>query len=97
MRKGKKLSHDAWRGLIEEQAAGKETIAAFCQDRGLREHGFYRHKRRMRESGVTAAFREVALPSRGSIRVVVNTESSHVEVERGFDAALLREVVQALQ
>ena len=97
MRKGKKLSHDAWRGLIDEQAAGEETIAAFCQDRGLREHGFYRHKRRMRESGVAAGFREIALPPRGGIRVVVNAESSHVEVERGFDAALLREVVQALR
>ena len=45
----------------------------------------------------TAGFREIALPPRGGIRVVVNAESSHVEVERGFDAALLREVVQALQ
>jgi hypothetical protein len=97
MRKGKRLSHDVWRGLIEEQGAGEETIAAFCRERGLKEHSFYRHKRRMRESGVAAGFREIPLAARGAIRVVVNAETSHVEVECGFDAALLREVVQALR
>jgi hypothetical protein len=97
MGKRKLMSQGAWRDLVEEQAAGGQTIAAFCRERGLKEHSFYRHKRRMRESGVGAGFREIALSTRASIRVVVNGQSSHVEVERGFDAALLREVMQALR
>ena len=56
MRKQKVLSQDAWRGLIEEQASGSQTIAAFCRDRGLKEHSFYRHKRRLRKSSPAAGF-----------------------------------------
>jgi hypothetical protein len=97
MRKRKTVSSEAWRALIAEQAGGEQTITAFCLERGLKAHSFYRHKRRMRESGVDAGFREIALPTRATIRVVVNAETSHVEVERGFDAALLRDVVQALR
>ena len=97
MRKGKKLSQAAWHGLIKEQAAGEQTIGAFCRERGLTEHSFYRHKRRIRESGVGAGFQEIALPTRATIRVVVSGESSHVEVEHGFDVGLLRDVVQALR
>jgi len=97
MRKRKKVNAEAWGGLIAEQSAGDQTIAAFCQERELTEHSFYRHKRRIRESGEGAGFQEIALPTRATIRVVVNAESSHVEVERGFDAGLLRDVVQALR
>ena len=97
MRKGKKLSREAWRGLVAEQSSGDQTIAAFCREHGLTEHSFYRHKRRMRELGDGSGFEEIALPASVAIRVVVNAESTHVEVERGFDAALLRDVVQALR
>jgi len=97
MRKQKVLSQDAWRGLIEEQAAGSQTIAAFCRDRGLKEHSFYRHKRRLRSSNTAGGFREIELPRRNTIRIVVNEGVSHVEVEPGFDEALLRAVVDALR
>ena len=97
MRKRKVLSQDAWRGLIQEQAAGDQTIAVFCRDRGLKEHSFYRHKRRLRESNTAAGFREIELPRRNAIRIVVSEGVSHVEVEAGFDAGLLRDVVDALR
>ena len=97
MRKRKQASAEAWRGLIAEQSAGDQTVATFCRERGLKEHSFYRHKRRIRESEAGTGFQEIALPPRAAIRVVVNAESSHVEVERGFDATLLRDVVRALR
>jgi hypothetical protein len=97
MRKQKVLGQDTWRGLIEEQAAGEQSIAAFCRDRGLKEHSFYRHKRRLRESNTAAGFREIELPRRCAIRIVVNQGVSHVEVEAGFDPTLLRDVVDALR
>ena len=97
MRKRKVLSQDAWRGLIQEQAAGDQSIAVFCRDRGVKEHSFYRHKRRLRESHSSSGFREIELPRRKAIRLVVSEGVSYVEVERGFDAALLRDVVDALR
>ena len=97
MRKRKMLSQDAWRGLIQEQAGSEQSIAVFCRDRGLKEHSFYRHKRRLRESNTAAGFREIGPPRRNAIRIVVNEGASHVEVDSGFDAALLRDVVDALR
>jgi hypothetical protein len=97
MRKQKVLSEDAWRGVIDEQAAGSQTVVAFCRDRGLKEHSFYWHKRRLRESSPAAGFREIELPRRNTIRIVLSEGVSHVEVEAGFDAALLRDVVDALR
>lgn len=94
-RKG--VSQEAWSALIAEHSAGGGTIAAFCRERGLKVHRFHWHKRRLRGLGLAGGFREVALPVRSAIRVVIPGAGSHIEVERGFDAACLREVVQALQ
>lgn len=96
MRQRKDRSHSEWCKLVAEQAAGEQTITAFCRDRGLVEHSFYHHKRRMRtESG--SGFHEVAAPTRSGIRVVVDAAGCGIEVQRGFDAQCLRAVVQALQ
>ena len=97
MRQRKGLNHAAWRDLIEEHSAGDQTIAAFCLARGVKDHSFYWHRRRMQRAGSEAGFREVALPVGAAIRVVVPGAGSHIEVERGFDAQCLREVVQAFR
>jgi hypothetical protein len=97
MRKQKVSRQDAWRELIREQAAGEQSIAAFCRDRGVKEHSFYRHRRRLTESNTAAGFREIELPRRNAIRIVVNEGVSHVEVDGGFDPSLLRDVVDALR
>ena len=96
MRKREKLSHERWCELIQEQAAGNQTVATFCQEQGITEHSFYRHKRQMREAG-GGGFKEIALKGGTGIRVVVDSDSSHIEVDRGFDAALLRDVMAALR
>ena len=86
--------HDAWRALIEEQQAGQETIVAFCRERGLTTQSFHYHKHKMREE-TEEGFRELGLSV--SSRVWVLFGGVRVEVERGFDAKCLREVVQALR
>jgi hypothetical protein len=96
MGKRERLSHERWCELIERQAAGNQTVATFCQEQGITEHSFYRHKRRMREPG-GGGFREIALTGGTGIRIVVDSDSSHIEVERGFDAVLLRDVMAALR
>ena len=96
MKKRKGLSETRWCELIEQQSSGNQTIAAFCQEHGISENSFYRHKRQMRESG--GGFRELLAVSREpGIRIVVGPEVSHIEVQRGFDTALLREVMGALR
>lgn len=97
MRQRKDRSHAQWCKLVAEQSAGEQTIAAFCRDRGLVEHSFYHHKRRMRAESGTGGFQEVASPARSGIRVVVDADGCGIEVQRGFDAQCLRAVVQALQ
>ena len=97
MAKRKKMSHEAWCELITEQSMGGESIRAFCAKRQLLEHSFYWHKRRMNRQACGKGFREVALPAAGAIRVVVLETGSHIEVERGFDVACFRELVQALR
>ena len=97
MKKQKKMNHEAWLGVIAEHADAGGTVAEFCRERGLKDHSFYWHKRRMlRESG-QKGFREVRLPTGPTLRVVVQGCGAHVEVERGFDGDCLRAVVQALR
>lgn len=97
MRDWRVRSHREWRALIEEQEGGQETIAAFCRRRGLTEQSFYRHRRRMREEMGEGGFAEVALSRGESLRVVVEGQRCWIEVEEGFDAQRLREVVEALR
>ncbi len=37
-----------WRGLIAEQQASGQSVAAFCRERGLRDGPFYEWKKRLR-------------------------------------------------
>ena len=97
MEKQKEMSHEAWLGVIAEHAEVGGTVAEFCRERGLKGHSFYWHKRRMLRDGGQRGFREVSLPARSTLRVVVPGAGVHVEVERGFDRHCLRAVVQALR
>ena len=97
MAKRKKMNHEAWCELITEQSMGGESIRAFCAERHLLEHSFYWHKRRKSHKARGKGFREVAVLAGGTVRVVVSERGSHIEVDRGFDVACFREVVEALR
>lgn len=97
MEKQERMNHEAWLGVIAEHAKVGGTVSEFCRERGLKEHSFYWHKRRMLRDSGQGGFREVRLRRRSTLRVVVQGSVAHVEVERGFDRHCLREVVQALQ
>lgn len=94
-RKG--LSHEGWCELIGEQSAGEQTISAFCRERGLAQHSFYCHRRRMREEMSSGGFQQISLSQGSGVRLMLDREGWRVEVRRGFDAACLREVVEALR
>jgi hypothetical protein len=92
-----KMNHETWRGVIAEQEQVGGSVAAFCRERGLKAYSFYWHKRRMLRDSGQKGFREARSPACSTLRVVVAGCGAHVEVERGFDAGCLREVLQALQ
>jgi len=97
MEKQEKMNHEAWLNVIAEHAKVGGTVAEFCRERGLKDHSFYWHKRRMLRGSGRKGFREVRLPASPTLRVVVPGSGAHLEVERGFDRHCLRAVVQALR
>ena len=88
-----------WRGRLEEQRRGGESIQRFCRRRGLSAASFHYWKRRL--GGGEAVFVEARLssvaerPAAGRL-VLRLTTGEEVAVEPGFDAATLREIVAAL-
>lgn len=98
MRKQERMDHEAWRAVIAEHAKLGGTVRDFCWQRGLKDHSYYWHKRRMLRDGEQGGFRQVSLPgSSSTLRVVVPGSGVHVEVERGFDRDCLRAVLEALR
>ena len=97
MGKDRRMSHEAWCALIAEHSAIGGTVGDFCRERGLKDHSFYWHNRRMKRDAGKAGFRNVTLPVRTAIRVIVPDACMHIEVERGFDAQCLLEVVRAFR
>ena len=53
MKRGQTEEWAKWRGLVSEQIASGQTVAAFCRDRGLRDWQFYDWKKRVREAGAS--------------------------------------------
>jgi transposase-like protein len=89
-----------WRAIIENQATSGVSIAAYCRDTQIKPSYFYTWRRRLREQQFsTGGFLEL-IPDRlteavSGIRIRLGGRL-YVEVERGFDPATLRAVVEAL-
>jgi transposase-like protein len=93
-----------WSGLVSEQVASGQTVAAFCRDRGIRDSQFYDWKRRLRESestqfvqlGVVASKEAISPTANRAIEIRVGKGRS-LFVEPGFDARHLRALLEALE
>lgn len=98
-----------WRVLVDAQRASGMTVKAFCAARGIAASSLFAWRRRLAEptSSSTPAFVEVSPPS--VLPAQPSLESSSIELElraggrrvlilrRGFDPALLREALAALE
>jgi hypothetical protein len=95
-----------WRELVSEQSQSGKSVAAFCDERGLRAWQFYEWKKRLREFEA-AKFVEVQVavpakpvrpagaPSSGiEIRL---REGRSLVVEPGFEASHLRALLAVLE
>ena len=89
-----------WRAIIEKQAASGLSIAAFCRDAGIKPSYFHARRRKLREEQPgPGSFLEL-IPGRltnasTGVRIRLGAKLV-VEVERGFDARTLRDVVEAV-
>jgi hypothetical protein len=93
-----------WHGLIAEQSGSGQTVAVFCQNRGLSTGQFFAWKKRLSQAA-EEQFVEVQVektaaqaPKTHSSAVEVHlAEGRRIFVEPGFDAKHLRAVVAALE
>jgi hypothetical protein len=96
-----------WRALAAEQRASGMTVKAFCVARGIAASSLFAWRRRLAEPtpSSTPAFVEVSTPacssphpSSGSIELEPRAGGRRVLIlRRGFDPALLREALAALE
>lgn len=93
-----------WRGLVSEQIASGQSVAAFCRDRGLRDGQFYDWKKRVSEAEAVKFVSVKVAPGEGpaavaavkSIEIRLRRGRSLV-VEPGFDAQHLRALLSVLE
>jgi len=89
-----------WRNIISEQAASGLNIAAYCREGHIHTSLFYTWRRKFREAQqCSGGF--VELKATGSPRSIAGVfirldGKLAIEVDRGFDPATLRAVVETL-
>src|SRR5262245_16586708 len=98
-----------WRQRIERWQQSQLSVRVFCRRHRLSEPSFYGWRRMLLERGMIAAAEAKALPAFVPIRLeqgagdaartleVVLAEGRVVRVRPGFDAATLRQLVEALE
>ena len=104
MQQRRRESWSKWRGLLADQAASRQSIAAFCRERGVPVSQFFAWKKRLR-AAAARPFLEVQLvetkppsgPVSGGAIEVVLAGGHRVRVEPGFAPDHLRAVVAALE
>ena len=93
MKRGRTEEWTKWRGLVSEQIASRQTVAAFCRDRGLCDWQFYDWKKRVREGEAAkfvavkvAAVAKQAPAAAGRAIEVRLPRGRSLVIEPGFDA-----------
>ena len=97
-----------WVRQVRQQQASGLSVAAFCRRQGLAQATFYAWRKRLGRAGPPAAaasgagsFVELKLaqePQRGASALTLLLAGGRgVRVRRGFDPALLRELLAALE
>jgi hypothetical protein len=103
MQKRRQEAWAKWRGLVAEQGASGQSVAAFCRERGLPASQFFAWKKRLRQAAepfvevqvVGTPAQSATAPSRAiEIRLA---GGRRIFVEPGFDADHLRAVLAALE
>jgi hypothetical protein len=87
-----------WRSLIEKQAESGLSAAAFCKEQNINPQRFYYWRKHLNCDSPLSGFIRLVPTSKATgsgIRILLD-HGRRVEVDRGFDALTLREIVDAL-
>ena len=98
---------EKWRGIVSEQVASGQSVAAFCKERGVTSSQIFAWKKRLREAD-KAQFVEVEVKPAEPLREVASRPpakaieirlcgSRSISVEPGFDADHLRALLAVLE
>jgi hypothetical protein len=93
-----KAASDAlWAKRIKERKQSGKSIRQYCQEQGLKEWQYYDWQSKLhRPTPTLKGFVELkAKPAFG--RIVVEIEGCNIQVQEGFDAETLREIISALR
>jgi hypothetical protein len=102
MTKRSKKAWTKWRKLVREQARSRQTVMAFCRERGLCRPYFFTWKKRLQES-TTAKFLEVQVTERapsmaGDAGVEIRLQNGRsLMVRPGFDAGHVRALLTVVE
>ena len=100
----RKRVHRDWPAVVRAYLASGQSVTAFCRERGISTSLLYRWRQRCPDEPVPTAsaggfveLRPVDRPAAGSGVAVVVDGSWRLEVEPGFDAATLEQVLACVQ
>ena len=103
MAKRKRVQRD-WQAVVRAYTASGQSVTAFCRDQGISTSLLYRWRRRCLDeseprtsSGGFVELRPVDRPAAGSGVAVVVDGGWRLEVEPGFDAATLEQVLACVE
>jgi hypothetical protein len=104
MRKREEAATGRWRGLISEQRASGQSVAAFCRERGLCAPQFYYWKKRLSQAAETNFVEAVVVEQQPA---AVSVACAGIElrlcggysllVQPGFAAGHLRALLAVLE
>ena len=89
---------DYWRALIEKHTRSGLSAVAFCKQENISLHQFYPWRRRIHRETATTEFIRL-VPASNTLRTGIRInlhQGISIDVERGFDASTLREIIDAL-
>lgn len=84
-----------WREHVDRQARSGKSIRAYCEEAGVKAWQLAYWRQALRPKTPAGGF--VELRSGGAAGVELELAGCRINVRRGFDAVLLREVVAALR
>lgn len=90
-----------WRTTLRDFAANGQSVRGYCQSHGLAEHSFYSWRRNLGQRDRRPAFVELlprpTAPTDGGIPLELISGQRRLLIRPGCDAALLTQVLAALE
>jgi len=99
MTQRRKLARNKWRKLISQQAKSRQSVAAFCRERGLCAPHFFAWRKRLAPAEAKK-FVEVKVASLAAVDLGIEIHlgvGRCVRVRPGFDTEHLRAVLAVLE